>query len=167
MEKLNQQIMMVMNIGVLVGLAVLIYELNQNSVLMRVQISQSRADAAVTATEATFNSEYLPAILVKVAAGEALSPDEAVRYDFWFRAQNRNQENVLHQYRAGMLGSMSVRGFAEEIVAPTKYARKIWEVQRSSYSSEYIILVDSVIQEVDLKCSQNALAGEEKDTSCK
>ena len=147
-ERLNTWLSFTANIGVILGLIFLAVELNQNSDLMRVQISQSRADAAMVANEHVFNSDYLPQILVKARAGEELSAEETVRYRDWFRATNRNQDNVLHQYSEGMLGGnspRSVRDFVANVVASSKRARVEWEIQKTSYTDEYIALVEEVL----------------------
>ncbi len=147
-ERLNTWLSFTANIGVILGLIFLAVELNQNSDLMRVQISQSRADAAMVANEHVFNSDYLPQILVKAKAGEELSAVETVRYRDWFRATNRNQDNVLRQYLEGMLGGdspRSVRDFVTNVVASSKRARVEWEIQKMSYSDEYIALVEEVL----------------------
>ncbi len=72
-ERLNTWLSFTANIGVIFGLIFLAIELNQNSDLMRIQISQSRADAAMAANQSSFTSDYLPQIIVKVSAGEELS----------------------------------------------------------------------------------------------
>lgn len=48
-ERLNMWFSLAASVGVIVGLYVPVVELNQNSQLMRRQISQSRADAAMAA----------------------------------------------------------------------------------------------------------------------
>ena len=121
------------SVGVIVGLIVLAVELNQNSNLMRIQISQSRADAAIASNEAFFNSDYLPQIHVKINADEELSAEETLRYRDSFRASNRNQDNVLQQYNEGMLSGnspRSVRSFIASQVAPTRHGREAWEAQK-------------------------------------
>ena len=153
-ERLSTWLSFTANIGVIFGLIFLAVELNQNSDLMRVQISQSRGDAAMVANESVFNSDYLPQILVKARAGEVLSAEETVRYRDWFRAANRNQDNVLHQYFEGMLSGnspRSVRDFVEKVVAPSKHAREAWEIQKISYSDEYIALVEEVLGATEIQ----------------
>ena len=49
--------MLVANVGVIIGLVLVAYELSQNSELMRVQINQSRADSAMESNEQSFNSD--------------------------------------------------------------------------------------------------------------
>ena len=147
-ERLNTWLALTANVGVIVGLIIVAVELNQNSDLMRIQIGQSRADAAIAANESEFNSDYLPQIKVKIAAGEELSAEEIMRYRGSFRAANRNQDNVLQQYYAGMLSSnspRSIRLFVASQVASTRHAREAWEAQKISYSDEYIALVEEVI----------------------
>ena len=63
---LSQVIEVIAVIAVVLGLVLVAYELRQNSELMRVQINQARADAAMASNEHSFNSEYIPGILVKV-----------------------------------------------------------------------------------------------------
>ena len=46
-ERLNTWLALTANVGVIVGLIIVAVELNQNSDLMRIQIGQSRADAAM------------------------------------------------------------------------------------------------------------------------
>ena len=58
----------------------------------------------MVSNEQLFNSDYLPSILLKINIGEELSDEEWMRYLSWFRASNRNQDNVISQYYAGMLG---------------------------------------------------------------
>ena len=53
-NEVNKRLMLAANVGVLLGLALVIYEIRQNSDLMQVQISQSRADAAVVSNQQTF-----------------------------------------------------------------------------------------------------------------
>ena len=79
-DRLNGWPSVVATGGVILGMAFLIYELRQNSDLMRVQIRQARADAAMSNNEQLFNSEYLPSILLKIEGGQSLSEEEWIRY---------------------------------------------------------------------------------------
>ena len=62
-EKLNSWLTLGANIGVLIGLVLLIVEIQQNTEMMRAQINQSRTEAAQSEQQATYNSDYMPAIL--------------------------------------------------------------------------------------------------------
>jgi len=140
---------LVANIGVLFGLALVAFELRQNSDLMRVQISQARADAAMLSNEQLFNSPYLPSIILKIRQGSEISGEERIRYIYWFRAINRNQDNVLSQYFAGMLGEhtpRSVEDFARDVVASSSYSREAWRITKPGFSDEYIAFIEKVLE---------------------
>jgi hypothetical protein len=153
-DKVNTWLSLSANVGVIFGLIFLAVELDQNSTLMRIQISQSRADAAMTNNESNYNSDYMPQINVKVKAGEELTTEETLRYSSYFRAINRNQDNVLQQYYAGMLSSnspRSIRNYVEDNIASSKHARETWELQKVSYSDEYITLVEEVLGATEIQ----------------
>jgi len=88
---------LIANIGVLPGLILIGYELRQNSELMRIQIGQARADAAMPSNEHSFNTPFIPPILVKIRNDDEPSDEEGLRHVDYFRAMNRNQDNVLSQ----------------------------------------------------------------------
>ena len=50
-RRINDWLMLIANVGVVIGLGLLLFELRQNSDLMRVQITQARADAAMLSNE--------------------------------------------------------------------------------------------------------------------
>ena len=65
-DNVNKWLTLSANIGVVLGLILLIVEIGQNTEMMRAQINQMRADSAMSQQHAYFNSEYLPAIIQKV-----------------------------------------------------------------------------------------------------
>jgi hypothetical protein len=146
-NELNKWLVLAANIGVLLGLALVIYEIRQNSDLMQVQISQARADAAMVSNQQTFESAYIPTILVKIQQGNELSDEDMIRYVTWFRSQNRNQENVLGQYQFGMLDEnipRSIEDFARATIWHSEYSREAWRITRPGYSHQYIAFIESM-----------------------
>ena len=149
-NQVKKWLTLIANIGVLFGLALVAFELQQNSGLMRIQINQARADAAMLSNEQLFNSPYLPSIILKTQEGSELSGEERIRYISWFRAINRNQDNVLSQYFAGMLGEHtpgSVADFARDVVASSSYSREAWRITKPGYSDEYIAFIEKVLED--------------------
>ena len=148
LDQINSWLTLTANIGLIAGLLLVAVEIRQNSELMKVQISQARADAAMASNEQSFNSPYLPAILVKVDNGDELNDEEWLRYVDYFRASNRNQDNVLSQYNAGMLGEnipRSVAQFARQFVGSSDYSRRAWELTKPGYTDEYIHFVETAL----------------------
>ena len=148
-DKLNRWLTLGANLGVLAGILFLALEIQQNSELMRVQINQARADAAMVSNEHSFNSDYIPAILVKIKEQKELNAEEWIRYVDYFRAMNRAQDNVLSQYDAGMLGEntpRSVADFARFFVGSSMNSRDAWELSKAGYTDRYIAFVEQSIE---------------------
>ena len=151
-DKLNKWLSLGANIGVLFGLILVAFELQQNSELMRVQINQARADSAMISNEHSFNSDYIPQIIVKIDNGEELNDEEWVRYLDYFRSMNRNQDNVLSQYFAGMLGDntpRSIEGYAREFVDRSDVSRRAWAATSHSYTDAYVEFIERVLAEAE------------------
>ena len=137
-ETLKSWLSLGANLGVVVGLILLIVEIGQNTEMMRVQINQSRTDTALSDQQASYNSDYIPAIRAKIASGEHLSDEEMIRYEGWFRAFNRNMDNQLWQYNQGLLGEnipRSIRGGVREVIGGSMTGLEQWDAQKLSYTT--------------------------------
>ena len=150
--KINQWLTFIANVGVLLGLVLVAYELRQNSELMQVQISQARADSAMLSNEQLFNSPYMPAIWAKVQKGDELSEEEWIRYVAFFRSWNRSQDNVLQQHKSGMLGDNTPRSldfFVRDMIGRNEIQRRAWEATNGGYTDEYNEFVEKILDEID------------------
>lgn len=146
--QINSWLTLVANIGVILGLILVAYELRQNSELMRVQINQARADSAMASNEHSFNSSFIPPILVKAWRGDDLSAEERIRFTDYFRAMNRNQDNVLGQYDAGMLGENTPRSivtFACQFIGTSEASQAAWEYTKDGYTDRYIEFIEETL----------------------
>ena len=150
-EKINSWLSLLANIGVVVGLVLLIIELNQNTEQMRAQMNQMRAESAAAQQHAYFNSEYIPAIVTKVRNGDELTPEEQRRYSSYIRSLNRIQDNNLWQYNQGYLGPhmpRSIEGAVRGNIGVNKFTIDLWDSQKSGYSDEYVEFVESAISDL-------------------
>ena len=155
--KLNDWLTLGANIGVMIGLLLLIVEIRQNTEMMRAQINQSRTEAAQSEQQATYNSDYIPAILAKVDSGQGLTDEELRRYRPYLRSFNRNMDNQLWQYNQGLLGEnipRSLRGAVRTVIGANQLSIDVWDTQKLSYTDEYIAFVEDVIS--DLRDSGDA-----------
>ena len=78
--RLNDWLALLANVGVVIGLVLLIFEIRQNSEMMRAQITQSRAEASMSLAADYYNSDYLPGVYEKLRLGEPTSPEEQSRF---------------------------------------------------------------------------------------
>ena len=102
------------NVGVLVGLALLVLEINQNNLLVRAQIEESRSQALVDwrrqiATDAG-TAEILTRLFSLDFSGdleqqfsEHFTPTERTRVEQFLTADFYDYENLFAQYQRGLV----------------------------------------------------------------
>ncbi len=147
-QKLSTLLSLGANLAVLAGLIVLIIEIRQNTDMIESQVQQSRTEAALSEQQAVFNSDYMPAILEKVANGEPLTEEESRRYEPYFRAFNRNMDNQLWQFNRGFLGDnipRSVGNAVQGVIGGSQLGIELWQRMKLQFTDEYIAFVDSVL----------------------
>ncbi len=150
-DNVNKWLTLSANIGVVIGLVLLIIEIGQNTEMMRAQINQSRTDTALSQNQAIYNSDYIPALLAMRDRGEPFSEEEMIRYANYFRANSRNQDNNLWQYNQGYLGEntpRSIRGFARGAIGGSEVGIATWDIQKDSYTDEYIAFIEEAIADL-------------------
>ena len=107
-DRINQWLTLGANIGVVIGLILLLIELNQNSDLLRAQIHQARSDAHVGHRLADVESEKLTAIRMKLyehgypqdlTSVDALTPEEHFRFRDYLAARHTDLDNLHYQYQ--------------------------------------------------------------------
>ena len=115
-EKLNRWLALGANIGVLIGLILLVYEVRQNSDLMRAQISMERTNTNMQImTDIANGGELLP-IDVKLREqvkgfpktlgwSRILTAEEKRRYEFWMFVRLTELSNDWFQFTAGFVPS--------------------------------------------------------------
>jgi len=150
-EKLNSWLSLGANVGVVIGLILLVVEINQNTELARAQMNQDRATTAMSEQQATYTSDHVPEMLAKVEKEQPLSEEERIRYTTYLRAFNRNQDNNLWQYNRGFLGEntpASVRDAARGVIGRNELSISIWDGQKISYTDEYVAFVEDAIADL-------------------
>ena len=150
-DNVNKWLTLSANIGVVIGLVLLIIEIGQNTEMMRTQINQSRTDTAISEQQAVFNSDHVPAVIAKVRREEKLSDEEMIRYTTYFRAYNRNQDNNLWQYNQGYLGEnipRSIQSAVRTVVGGNTLGIETWDEQKHAYTDEYMAFVDTAIADL-------------------
>ena len=99
---LGQALHVLGNFGVIVGILLLAYELNQNRDMV---MAQTRNELSQGITEILLdisNNEERVSIFIRGAAGEDLSEYESAQYQLMTMAELRYHENVHYQYRSGL-----------------------------------------------------------------
>ena len=109
-DRLNRWLTLVANVGVLIGIILILIELDQNAELMRAQITQARSDNVLDGYRAQMHSESWAQIELKRLAADSvgewidsLTPEEyasTYRYQLYELHDIRIQ---FRQYNAGLL----------------------------------------------------------------
>ena len=112
-DRINRWFTLVANLGVLIGLFLLIFEIQQNSELMRSQIAMERANSAREIYSDWANGGELVPIEVKLFEVEdfplalgwssSLSPEELLRYGYRMRGRSGVLNNDWYQCSLGLV----------------------------------------------------------------
>jgi len=99
---LGQTVTILANLGVLIGILLLVYELGQNREMVRAQTRSSVAEMLINLLALEVGDPGIAEIQVKVGSGEPLTPVEMERFQVLQWAYWRYRENVHYQYRNGL-----------------------------------------------------------------
>ncbi|MCH8057317.1 MAG: hypothetical protein IIB78_05530 [Proteobacteria bacterium] len=149
-DNVNRWLTLGANVGVVIGLILLLVELAQNNDLVRAQIHQARSDQHVVSRFDYAESEFLLPAWVKFEAGgglrdlsamDNLTPIEAARVTEFFKARHQDYDNLFYQYQQGYLDEEFYRHRVEPTVrlyAPWWKTLKLFENEnrRPSFNSE-------------------------------
>lgn len=111
-DSVNRWLTLGANIGVLIGIFVLVAELNQNATVMKAQISNERSGQGVDLFMAIAQSQELSRIDAMLqesgfpentSALSDLSPTEYRQYRWFLMAQRFRIENLLYQQSLGVV----------------------------------------------------------------
>jgi len=132
-ESINRWLTLGANIGVMIGLILLVVELNQNSELVRAQIHQARSDNYESSMMEIADTEYLlPAYKKLIAAGglndaaalDALDSTEKERIRRYAQARLGGYDNLFYQHRAGYLDD---EFYQARVVSSIRHMTPLWE----------------------------------------
>jgi hypothetical protein len=144
------------NIGVLVGIFLVLLELNQNSDLLRAQIHQARADTHVGHRLNDVESEKLTAIRMKLAENgypedpsSVLTPEELFRYKDYIAARHTDLDNLFYQYQQGYLDE---EYYKYRVVCAIWYNAPTWQklgTFRKNSRPTFRAEIERIMREVD------------------
>ena len=104
-DRINKWLSLFANLGVVVGIAILIVEIEQANSLAEADVLQRRSDSIADGLRDYALSDYLPAITVKYQDGgvDALTAVEFSRYFAWESARRVRMASQYTQFRLGYL----------------------------------------------------------------
>ena len=147
-DKAKKWITLGANLGVLIGIFLLIVELQQNREMMRAQTRTDVAAMSIDRLQAIASDQGLADIVRRARFGEELGDTESTRYLFHTLATFRTFENVHYQYRQGMYDDEEFSAQQEAwrgFVTNTAYV-SIWCAWRETFSPEFRVAFEALFR---------------------
>ncbi len=156
-DRLNRWLSVGANIGVVIGIAVLILEINQNTEMMRAQMTQARAENLLDRYRDEIHSDYWAEILAKRRVAKtidewvsALEPVEYERVWTFQLFQWHYLQAQYSQYQSGYLDEEIWRGSTQ---ADARRFMRTWPFFNFSYETadpDFLQFLDQVAEENNL-----------------
>ena len=153
-DRLTRWITIGANLGVMIGLLLLIAELAQNRDMMRAQIRHELAMGIVNILQTPANNDQLADVLFRGISGEELTPTELYQFELRTNALFRYWEDVHYQYRAGLYDDTEFerqRDAWKASLARSHLGVDYWCTVRLQYSPEFVQEIDSML--LDGRCN--------------
>ena len=146
-DRLNRWLTLGANVGVLIGIILLIIELDQNRDMMRAQIRNELARGVQDLLVIAVADQDLADLLFRADTGESLSPAESSRVGTWDQLVFRYWENVHYQYRQGLYdeSEFSVHRDAMLDVAREPRMYSFWCKDRLLFSAPFMQFMDNLL----------------------
>jgi len=147
-ERLIQWIALVANCVTILGLVLVILQLQQNRSLMRAQVRHELASTIVDLLNSTANNSQLASVVRRAGLGEELTPDEQFQFRFRSNALLRYWEDVHYQYRLGLYDEVEYS--RQKAAWKATFASSVgfvsyWCEVRTLYSPLFALEIDALL----------------------
>jgi hypothetical protein len=147
-EKLTRWLTLGANVGVLVGIILVLVELDQNRDMMRAQIRHELAMGIVDLLQTPAENEQLAGVLYRAISDEPLTDEELFQFHMRTNALFRYWEDVHYQYRVGLYDETEFARQRDAWRASLKSAartQEYWCQVRQLYSPEFMQEMDRLL----------------------
>ena len=147
-DRLNRWLTLGANVGVLAGIILLVFELNQNRDMIQAQTRNEIWRGAAEVLILTAENPHLADIVARSNRGEELSDADNVMYLSRTEAVFRYWENAHYQYRKGMYDEAEYSKHLETmrvILAANPGVVSYWCQRRTMFSAVYMAEIDSML----------------------
>jgi hypothetical protein len=144
----GQTLQILGNLGVLVGILLLVYELNQNRELMLSQTRHELSQGLIEVLIANSSDSEIMSIRLRGNKGEDLTELESERFQVAAVIEMRYHEDVHYQYRNGLYDD-------SEFIAQREQWKNIYAAigrkdvfctLRNGYSQEFVKEIESLLE---------------------
>lgn len=146
-DRLNRWLTLGANLGVLVGIVLLIVELDQNRDMMRAQTRHELSMGIVELLLVPAGNEQLANVMYRAGTGAELTPEELFQFEMRTNALFRYFEDVHYQYRIGLYDEVEFdrqRSAWRASMAASIGMADYWCRVRTLYSPEFMKEMDNL-----------------------
>jgi hypothetical protein len=147
-DRLIQSIALVANCVTILGLLLVILQLQQNRTLTRAQVRHELANTLVDLLNSSANNSQLAGVWRRGGLGEQLTEDELMQFRMRSNAILRYWEDVHYQYRLGLYDETEYS--SQKDAWKSSFARsvgfvKYWSEVRLLYSPRFAAEIDGLL----------------------
>ena len=146
-DRTNKWLTLTANVGVIISLLFLAYEINQSTKATIAAASQGLTDQSLTFFEAQLDHDVVSQAAYKQRQGEELSGYELHQLDLLQRLNFRVFENAFPQYRRGFYEEREwerYRRIIADHMANNPIAVQMWERTKGGWTEEFAAEVESL-----------------------
>ena len=152
MKKIDfgQTLQLLGNAGVVIGILLLVYELNQNRDMMRAQTRNELSRGLTEVLSLTAVSDELADVVVRANRGEELTATESHRLGTRSELVFRYWENVHYQYRQDLYDESEFsrhRDTMEAVLTENPSLIGFWCGERMLYSEPFMVMIDELLEQ--------------------
>jgi len=147
-DRLIQSIALAANCVTILGLLLVILQLQQNRTLMRAQVRHELASTIVDLLNSSANNNQLADVLRRGALGEQLTEDEQLQFQMRWNAILRYWEDVYYQFRLGLYDEVEYsrqKAAWKATFAGSVGFVKYWSEVRTLYSPRFAAEIDGLL----------------------
>jgi hypothetical protein len=147
LDQLNRWLTLAANLGVLLGIFLIIAELRQNARITQAQTRNDVSTELLDLLTPVYTDPQLADLLNRAEAGDDLNDVEAAQFRYRAQTMFRYWENVHYQYRVGLYdeAEFSNQEAAWRIFMTRQPYIELWCAQRATFSAEFVAAFDTLL----------------------
>ena len=148
-DRINRWLTLGANLGVVIGIVFLGYELRQNSALLEAEAGRQLNQNQISLYSEMMTSPELTEFLAKLKRGDELTDAEKIRERAFYSRLILNWRWEFAEYRSGRLGQDQLPDLAwiallkNEGFMPTPGLRDVWETGKKNREPDFVAYIDS------------------------
>ena len=166
-NRLNKWLSLGANFGVLIGIILLVVELDQNRDMLRAQTRNDISRQLADFLGRLSSNPELASLVRRAEAGEELSTDEEFQHLIHMAGNLRLWENIHYQYRQGLFDEAEFQAERETwrfLITKNQRFKAHWCGDAQSFSSEFVAEINQLMPEgtcarLNARNSVNGISG--------